>query len=85
MAGDTHKRRLIVNLVGSNLVLADRKLTIDAQKPFRRWSETSTYSELCAFVEDIRTLLLQQKPETVQMIAAIQELLPEATTERKAA
>ena len=74
-SGDTHKRRLILNIIGSNLVLTNKKLSIDARKPFRQWSKTPTCSDLRAFVKDVRTFLAKQGPEAIQMITSIQELL----------
>lgn len=55
--GNLDKRRLILNTVGSNLVLADRKLSIDARKPFRRWSPTSDFSDLRGLREGYSNLL----------------------------
>jgi site-specific DNA recombinase len=73
-AGDLHKKRLIMNIVGSNLMLTDRKLSIDARKPFRRWSKKSNYSEMRAFVKDVRTFLWSQNPEMHEMIEGIKKL-----------
>jgi hypothetical protein len=72
--GDIHKKRLILNTVGSNLVLIDGKLNIDARKPFRRWRGNATFSDLRAFVKDVRTFLLQDNPNTQQLIAALETL-----------
>ena len=76
-SGDLHKRRLILNIVGSNLVLKDRKLSIDARKPFRKWSPSVDNSEMRAFVKDVRTFFEEQTPESLQMLALIQEVLEE--------
>lgn len=73
-AGDLHKKRLILNIVGSNLVLKDQNLSIHARKPFRRWSRTSNLSELRAFVKDVRTLLCGESSEMHQVISGIRDL-----------
>lgn len=74
-SGDVQKRRFILNVVGSNLVLEDQKLSIDARKPFRKWSDTSTYSELRAYLRDIRTFVTEQSQEATSVIAFIRQLL----------
>jgi hypothetical protein len=71
-AGDLEKKRLILTIVGSNLALTDHKLNIDVKKPFRRWTKSAGFSDLRAFVRDIRTFLFGQSPEALDKI---QELL----------
>ena len=44
---DEEAKRLIVKIVGSNLVLQDKKLSVEAKLPFRRWAETTSYTNLC--------------------------------------
>ena len=53
--GTLQKKRMILATVGSHLVLTDKKLNIDARKPFRRWTKSANVSDLRAFVRDIRT------------------------------
>jgi site-specific DNA recombinase len=74
-SSDFDKKRLIVNIVGSNLVLSEQKLNIDARKPFRRWSKSPTSSDLRAFVKDVRTFLSGDTQEIREMIASIKTLL----------
>jgi DNA invertase Pin-like site-specific DNA recombinase/cell division protein FtsB len=50
------KKRAILEIVGSNLTLTDKSLTIDAKKPFRRWGNTPDHSQMWRLVEDVRTL-----------------------------
>jgi DNA invertase Pin-like site-specific DNA recombinase len=76
-AGDLHKRRLILNTVGSNLVLKDKKLSIDARKPFRKWSLSADFSDLRAFVKDVRTFFAEQSEESLQMQSRMNEILAE--------
>jgi hypothetical protein len=52
---DPRKQRAIIAITGSNLVLKDRELTIDARKPFRRWPKKPTVSQMCGFLDDVRT------------------------------
>ncbi|MBI4469805.1 MAG: recombinase family protein [Acidobacteria bacterium] len=54
-AGDLQTKRLIVETVGSHLVLKDGKLSIQAKKPFRVWSGTASISDMRAYVKDVRT------------------------------
>lgn len=74
-SGDLHKRRLILNTVSSNLVLKDKKLSIDARKPFRRWANLSTHSELRAYLEDIRTFVATRNEEVRALASSIKDLL----------
>lgn len=53
---DSQQKRLILATVGLNLTLKDRELSIHAKKPFRRWTERASNSDLCGFLEDVRTL-----------------------------
>jgi site-specific DNA recombinase len=56
-AGDPRTKRTIMQIAGSNFVLKDQELNIDARKPFRRWPEKPTVSQMCGFLEDVRTEL----------------------------
>jgi site-specific DNA recombinase len=73
--GDPQTKRLILSIVGSNFSLKDQRLKIDAKKPFRRWSESGSFSCLRAFVKDVRTLIQRPDPEMIQTIAGIKQLL----------
>ena len=70
--GDRQLKRLILATVGSNLSLIDGKLNIDAKKPFRRWTETASISEMRAFVKEVRTLS-SRKDSGMQGILRIQQ------------
>ena len=72
-AGDFQTKRLILTITGSNPVLKDENLNIDAQKPFRRWSKTANYSEMRAFMKDVRTLATTGK--LAETLSAIRELI----------
>jgi site-specific DNA recombinase len=69
--GDAQTRRSILSMVGSNLTLMDRKLNIDAKKPFRRWTETASLSDLRATLKDVRTFSAEGRAE---LLAAFQTL-----------
>lgn len=56
-SGDAQTKRFILETVGSNPILLDKKLLIQAKKPFRRWSGTAHDSSWRAFVKDVRTLV----------------------------
>jgi DNA invertase Pin-like site-specific DNA recombinase len=77
-AGDIQTKRLILTIVGSNFLLMNKKLSIDAKKPFRRWSKPTNSSALLAFVEDVRTFVREQTPEALGMIIGIKEILRDA-------
>jgi site-specific DNA recombinase len=83
-AGDIETKRLILTIVGSNFLLTNKKLSIDAKKPFRRWPKPTHSSDLLAFVEDVRTSLSQRNPELLVMIEGIRRL-KETTDLRRAA
>jgi DNA invertase Pin-like site-specific DNA recombinase len=72
-AGDPRTKRTIVQIAGSNLVLKDRELMIDARKPFRRWPKKPTVSQMCAFIRDVRTFALD--PTQTGVLWVIRELV----------
>jgi site-specific DNA recombinase len=82
-SGDLHKRRFILNTVGSNLVLKDKKLSIDARRPFRRWANSPNYSEMRAYLEDIRTFVTERNEEVPAVAASIKELLADQGDDKK--
>ncbi len=55
--GNDDQKRLILETVGSNLMLADGQLRIEARKPFVRWGSAPSDSELCTVAHDARTFL----------------------------
>jgi len=77
-AGDLHAKRLILGITGSNLVLTDETLSIEAKKPFRRWTGTASHSDLWAAVKDVRTLYFSQDPAFLEMIDKIEQLFTPA-------
>lgn len=74
-AASLQTKRLILETVGSNPILRDQKLSIDAKKPFRRWSGTATNSDWRGFVKDVRTFVCD--PACLQMLAGIRRVVQE--------
>ena len=70
--GNPAVQRLIIHAVGSNPSLRDKIVSIDARKPFRRWSKTPSDSEVSAFVRDVRTLV--QDPAQTDVLSSIRRL-----------
>ena len=59
--GENNERRLILSTVGWNLLLKDKKLTVDAKKPFRILRERASFPDLLSVVNDVRTFF-QEEP-----------------------
>lgn len=85
VGGDLRTKRLILFIVGSNPSLKDKKLNIDARKPFRRWPNPRSVSDSSRFVKDVRTLA--DAGELAQTLKSIRELwkLAEAAERKLAA
>jgi site-specific DNA recombinase len=87
--GTPDEKRLILQIVGSNPKLQDRELKIDVAKPFRRWSETSTSSDLRAFVHDVRTFATdpdsEERLKNLRLLMENDSTKPLPKTNRKAA
>jgi hypothetical protein len=79
--GNLQRRRMILNTVGSNLVLRDKKLNIDVRKPFRRWTDSGNISDLRAFVKDVRTHCDEDNAECQEMLRNISEIMDDASPE----
>jgi DNA invertase Pin-like site-specific DNA recombinase len=77
-AGSQQEKRFIVQILGSNPRLQDRELKIDVAKPFRRWSETTTISDLRAFLQEVRTFL--DDPESEKKLSDIRKILTSSNT-----
>ena len=71
-AGDSRTKRLILLIVGLNPLLKEKKLNIDARKPFRRWTKPGNFSELSSFVKDVATL--SDAGELAEMLRSVREL-----------
>ena len=84
-AGDIQTKRVILTIVGSNFSLMDKKLSIDAKKPFRRWSKPKQFRAVLAFVEDVRTFVGEQNPEALVMVSGIKKIARESADVKQAA
>jgi site-specific DNA recombinase len=71
-AGDFRTKRLILTIVGLNPLLKNKKLSIEARKPFRRWTKPGTFSDLSGFVKDVATL--GAAGELTEMLESVQEV-----------
>jgi site-specific DNA recombinase len=71
--GDEETKRLILEIVCSNPVLNNQKLSIEAKKPFRRWTETAFDADVCGAVEDVRTLTTE--PTFIGMVAQMKRVM----------
>jgi hypothetical protein len=65
---------MILKIVGSNLVLQDKIVNIEAKKPFRFTLETTSLPQLRAVREDIRTLWVNKDPELLTILDDIRKL-----------
>jgi len=63
--GSNEAQRFILQICGSNFLLANQEVLIDARKPFRRWTPSATITDLRAFVEDVRTFVSEPANEAV--------------------
>lgn len=72
---DAPIRRLILETVGSNPTLTSGKLNVEARKPFVRWSSEPSFSEMCAFVKDVRTRLEAGDEDATTLIRNIREIV----------
>jgi site-specific DNA recombinase len=81
--GDSQTKRLILKIVGSNLTLKDKILSIDAKKPFRRWRKNCDRPSLLRALQDVRTLFIAES--CAEMIAAFQKLSHPADWQERSA
>jgi hypothetical protein len=72
--GDDGTKRLIFGIVGSNPVLREKIVSIEAKKPFRLTLETVSIPQLRAVGENIRTLWINKDPELLKVLEGIREL-----------
>jgi DNA invertase Pin-like site-specific DNA recombinase len=73
--GDMETKRLILQTVGSNLTLRDKKLNVEARKLFRSSLKGLPRSKLRAVINNVRTLLVAGDTETLQALESIRKLL----------
>lgn len=73
-AADGEQKRMIVELLGSNFVLRDKKLFIEAKKPLLQLTNITTFPELRAAIENIRTLQASRDPDFMKLLEGIRRL-----------
>ena len=73
--GDDQRKRQILRAVGSNLTLTDKKLSIEARKPFLWYPTMPSRSDLCAALEDVRTLYNSKDPGLMETLDIIDRLV----------
>jgi site-specific DNA recombinase len=71
--GDDEVRRLILETVGSNSLLAAKKLRIDGRYPFRRYPKPIDFPQLWAVVDDIRTH--EGADSLIRLVASVRRLI----------
>ena len=71
--GTTDEKRIILATIGSNLLLKDKKLSIDAKKPFRILSERASGSPLCTVVPGVRTFFETEPGITIPELRPVGE------------
>jgi hypothetical protein len=74
--GDLQTKKLILETIGSNPVLTDKILSIEARKPFKRPSLESNCSTMRAFIDDFRTFVTKNDAEA-QLVVRNTRLLRE--------
>ena len=83
-SGDLSTQRLIVRAAGSNLVLKNKMLSIEATKPLRRWTGIGRVSELCTTVHDVRTLITTADYEFERLLDDIRTIEEEVKRKKAA-
>jgi DNA invertase Pin-like site-specific DNA recombinase len=75
IGGDNATKRLILEIVGSNLVLMDKKFKIEAKKPFMFSTNSRQNSSLCTTLKEVRTLIETGDSEMQGIITGIRKVL----------
>lgn len=55
--GDDEAKRLVFQIVGSNPILENKKLSVEAKKPFCIRRDLEDFPLMCAFIEEVGTLV----------------------------
>jgi hypothetical protein len=72
--GDDEIKRTIVKIVGSNPVLKDKKLNIEAKEPFRQSFENGSEHEMRRWRTRIRKLMINEDQELQEVLRNIRML-----------
>ncbi len=73
-SGDGETKWNIVRAMSSNLMLKDKKVSIEAREPFVLFSNNADRQILCSALDRIRTLYNARDPELLQTLAIIRYL-----------
>jgi DNA invertase Pin-like site-specific DNA recombinase len=73
--GNHEVKRLVLTVAGSNPILIDRQLNIDARKPFQHWEKPPKIPAMSSMLKDVRTRWRAHDQELMEMIAALRKLL----------
>jgi hypothetical protein len=73
-SGDEETKWNIARSMSSNLVLRDKKLSIEAAEPFILFSKNADRQVLCGALDTIRTLYNARDPGLLQTLAIIRHL-----------
>ncbi|HLY61035.1 MAG TPA: recombinase family protein [Terriglobia bacterium] len=73
-AGNARIKRLIFKIAVSNPQLKDKKLSIDARKPFVRGLNSQNFPLAWSMVEEFRTLYEAGDHEVIEMVAGLRHL-----------
>lgn len=73
--GDFKAKRLILEITGLNPTLKDKKLNIEAKKPFLGLRNPAEIPSLCTTVEDVRTLWDANEPSFREAVEKMGEVL----------
>ncbi len=73
--GDDRTKRTILEIAGSNPILTDQELRIDAAKLFRKWNNVASIPSLRGVVHDVRTLAAtdDEVKETIELLLDLVE------------
>jgi DNA invertase Pin-like site-specific DNA recombinase len=72
--GDDTIRRLIVEVVGSNLQLLDRKLCIEAAFPFSAIPRSTDFLQGCSIIDDVRKKMLERDEDFLDRVEKIRKI-----------
>jgi hypothetical protein len=75
--GGSEMRKKIIKILGSDPILFDKKVSIQAAKPFLAFSKTANRSELLAALDNIRTLYEKRDPEFMEALHLIKDVFHE--------
>lgn len=85
-AGGPETKRLILEIVGSNPVLENQEVRIQAPKMFPRWSRDASFSLMSGYVQDVRTFFLTETEAAEKLLGQIRQVMePESEKESLAA